>query len=76
MKYILKEDKGKEIREKYKIKFFVENVGISRCYTSLILNRRKSCPKVVAYSITKILDSEAEISDFFEVEKNGKKENV
>lgn len=66
MKYLLKEDVAKEIRKKYKNKFFVETVGISRSYTSLILNRRRACPKMVAYTITKAINSEAEIRDFFE----------
>lgn len=67
MKYLLKEDVARYIRKKYKNKFFVETVGISRSYTSLILNRRRPCPKMVAYTITKAIDSEAEISNFFEV---------
>ena len=67
MKYLLKEDVAKKIRQIYKNKYFVETVGLSRSYTSLILNRRRSCPKMVAYTITKAINPEAEINNFFEV---------
>ena len=67
MKYILKDNIAKEIRATYKNIYFMKKVGISRSYTSLILNRRRSCPKVVAYTITKAINPEAEINDYFEV---------
>ena len=67
MKYLLKEDVAKKIRKTYKNKYFVETVGLSRSYTSLILNRRRSCPKMVAYTVTKAINSESEINDYFEV---------
>ena len=40
-------------------------IGISRVYLTDIMNQRKLCSKIVAYCITKYLDSEAEIEDYF-----------
>ena len=68
MNYRLREDKAKEIREKYTNTYFIKNTGLSKCYVSLILNRKRSVTKTVAYCFTKLADSEAEILDYFEVE--------
>lgn len=43
-----------------------EVIGISRVYLTDILNKRKDCTKVVAYCITKFLDYNAEIKDYFD----------
>ena len=67
MKYILKKDVAEELRKSYKTGYFSEKIGISRTYASLILNRHRVCPKPIAYCLTKIVNSEAEINDFFEV---------
>lgn len=68
MSYKLKEEKAEEIKKKYKNSYFIDNIGISACYVSLVLNRKRDVSKKVAYCFTKLIDSEAEISDFFEVE--------
>lgn len=68
MNYRLKKDKAEEIKKKFKNSYFIDNIGISKCYVSLILNCKRSASKKVAYCFTKLIDSEAEISDFFEVE--------
>ena len=65
MGYILKDEKAKEIREKYKNSYFKEKLDLSDSYTSLILNRRVPIPKSTAYSFSKILDSNYEIKDLF-----------
>ena len=41
-------------------------IGITQANLSLILNRKMPCRKVVAFCITKYIDKEAEIEDFFE----------
>jgi len=41
-------------------------IGISRVYLTDILNGRKACSKVIAYCITKYLNEDAEIEDYFE----------
>lgn len=42
-----------------------EVIGISRQYLTNIVNGKISCTKVVAFCITKYLDKNAEIEDFF-----------
>ena len=68
MSYKLKEGRAEEIKKKYKNSYFIENLGLSSCYVSLILNRKRSVSKIVAYCFTKLVDNEAEINDVFEVE--------
>lgn len=41
-------------------------IGISREYLTDIVNGKKTCTKVVAYCITKYLNEDAEIEDYFE----------
>ena len=45
-----------------------KEIGISEETFSRILNRKRKCSKVTAYSITKFFDSEADIEDYFEKE--------
>ena len=42
-----------------------EIIGIDRSYLTQITNRKTKCSKVVAYCITKYLDKDAEILDYF-----------
>ena len=44
-----------------------KEIGIDRSYMSMILNKRRNCSKLVAYCITKYLDQEAEIKDYFTI---------
>ena len=46
-----------------------EVIGIAKPTLSNILNRRVVCRKVTAFSITKYIDAEAEINDYFVKEK-------
>ena len=66
MKFLLKEDIATKIREKYKNSYITGTTGLSMCYVSLIMNRRRPVPKRVAYLFTKTIDSEYEIEDLFE----------
>lgn len=43
-----------------------EDIGISRPYLTNILNGKINCSKFVAFCITKYLDNNAEIPDYFE----------
>ena len=67
MKYLLKADTSVKIREKYKNSYISKKTGISNCYVSLIVNRRREVPKRIAYTFTKAIDSELEITDLFEI---------
>ena len=42
-----------------------EIIGLSRSVLSNILNGKVNCRKVTAFSITKYLDNNAEIEDYF-----------
>lgn len=59
--YILKENV--EIRMNQTIAS--EVIGLAQPTLSNILNRKVACRKVVAFSIVKYLDDEAEIEDYF-----------
>lgn len=64
--YLLKEEIIKELRAKYREDYFAKEVGISRTYISLIFNRKRKCPKRVAFCIAKTIDNNAEVDDYFE----------
>lgn len=64
-KYYVIKEKAIEVKKKYNNRWIANTVGISYGYISLILNGKKSCPKTVAYSLTKAIDENAEISDYF-----------
>ena len=67
MGYILKEDTANEIRAKYRAGYIAEKLGLSKSYVSLILHRKRVIKKHIAYSFTKVIDSELEINDLFEI---------
>ena len=46
-------------------------IGLAQPTLSNILNRKVACRKVVAFSITKYIDENAEIEDYFELLKKG-----
>ena len=66
MRYLLKEDTSEIIKKKYKNTYIVDTVGLCASYVSQIVNRRRAVPKNVAYTITKAINSEYEISDLFD----------
>ena len=66
MGYMMKQKTTDMIREKYRITYVANFVGVNRSYFSLILNRKYHCSKRTAYCITKALDENAEIEDFFD----------
>lgn len=43
-----------------------QKIGITEQTLSAILRRKQTCSKMMAYCITKINNSEAEIEDYFE----------
>lgn len=42
-----------------------EEIGVSNTYLNRVLNQRTTCSKILAYCITKSLDKDAEILDYF-----------
>ena len=43
-----------------------KEIGLTQANLSLILNRKYACRKVTAFCITKYIDKDAEIEDYFE----------
>ena len=60
--YLLKEDANVKINQT----IASEVIGLAQPTLSNILNRKVACRKVVAFSIVKYLDMDAEIEDYFE----------
>ena len=60
--YILKEN----VEVKLNQTIASEVIGLAQPTLSNILNRKVYCRKVVAFCITKYIDENAEIEDFFE----------
>lgn len=42
-----------------------EKVGITKAYVIMIMNGKSTCSKLVAYCLTKVLDPNSEIKDYF-----------
>lgn len=65
MLYLAKAEKFKEIKNIKQIDIARE-VGIAEATLSRIINKKQICSKTTAYCITKVINSEAEIEDYFE----------
>ena len=63
--YKFKKEKYDEFVKKFKITGVANNIGITPYYLSEIINGRRICKKTVAYCITKAIDSDAEINEYF-----------
>lgn len=64
--YIFKKEKLENLGFSTTQKKMAEDIGISEGYFSKILNSKRKCSKVLAYAITKRLNNDKEIEDFFE----------
>ena len=60
--YMLKEDVNIKMNKSLASRI----IGLTQPTLSLIMNRRVACRKVVAFCITKYIDENAEIDDYFE----------
>ena len=58
-------DYAKERLSQYKLKKVAETIGINPRTLSDMINKNRSCVKVTAYSLSKYLDKDAEIIDYF-----------
>lgn len=59
--YIFRDD----VNVKFNQKIACEVIGLAEPTLSNILNRKVTCRKVVAYCITKYIDENAKIEDYF-----------
>lgn len=57
--------KDKEVFRKYNKSQCAKIIGLHPATLINIVNGRQSCSKLVAYCITKFIDSDAEIEDYF-----------
>ena len=64
--YKIKEETANLIRTRYKAKYVAETIGVSAILLSLVMRNKKPASKKIAYAITKFLNPEAEIEDYFE----------
>ena len=67
MGYILKKDVAEMVNSKFKNSYISNQLNLSGTYVSLIVHRKRTIPKRVAYAFTKLIDTEAEIEDMFEL---------
>lgn len=63
--YSFKQEIASEIKAKYKARNIAKTVGITEGYISQIFQKGKTCSKKTAYAITKAINSEAEIEEYF-----------
>lgn len=66
MSYIIKQDKAKEIKNKFRNLYIAEVLGKNPASVSLILNGKLRIPKTTAYAFTKVIDKDLEVDDLFE----------
>lgn len=64
--YIFKSERKKELLKGRTITYIAEQIGVTNGFLSQVFNGKKSCSKLVAYCLCKILDSDLEIEDCFE----------
>ena len=62
----IKQEVAERIKSKYKLSSIAKEVGISNSYLTLIFKNERPCSKKLAYCITKYIDENAEIEDFFD----------
>ena len=63
--YLFKKELKEGITKKIKISYLADNTGVSRVYLSNIINSKVAVKKAIAYCITKLIDKDAEIEDYF-----------
>ena len=61
--------KDKEIAKMYNKTAMADVIGLNADTVRRVINGKQSCSKLVAYCITKFLNSEAEIEEYFRKEK-------
>lgn len=58
-------DKAKKLLSNFKFKAIAEIIGINASTLSAMVKKNKTCMKLTAYCLTKLLDANAEIDDYF-----------
>lgn len=61
----LRQDKKQQIKQKYKLDYIAEQIGVSKQFISYLFNNKRTCSKKTAEKIINIVDSKANIEDYF-----------
>ena len=65
-KFIMKKSIANEFHRRYQIGVFAKKIGITRQTLSAILSGSSHCNYPLAFTITKTIDMNADIKNFFE----------
>ena len=63
--------KDKEVAKTYNKTQMAKIIGLSADTLRRVINGKQNCSKLVAYCITKFLNNEAEITDYFDYIERG-----
>lgn len=66
MGYLMKKETAEKIKNTFRGQFFIEELGISKSYLSLVLTRKKRIPKRSAFAFVKLIDKEGKVLDYFD----------
>ena len=61
----LKQNKIKEIKQKYKLDYIARELGISKQFISYLFNEKRTCSKKTAQKIVDIVDKDSKIEEYF-----------
>lgn len=67
--YKFKKKLKKEVLNEKHIYELAEEIGVTKSFMSSVLGGNKLCSKTIAYCITKSVDSDKEIFDYFTIEE-------
>lgn len=67
--YKFKKERIEEVKNKYKLDYLADKIGITRVNLSYIINGKSTTKKTTAYCITKAINPNAEINDYFLINK-------
>ena len=62
--YVLN-DKAKNLLMNFKFKWIAKTIGINPDTLSKMVKKNKPCMKLTAYCLTKLVNADAEIDDYF-----------
>ena len=69
--YLFKKDEKTNLLNGRTITYVASEIGITKEFLTSILNGKRACSRLVAYCVVKSLHSDAEIEDFFDLNKRG-----
>ena len=66
MSYLMKKDVAEKIKNTFRGQYFIDELGISKSYLSLVLTRKKKIPKRSAFAFVKLIDKDGNVLDYFD----------